>query len=139
MVIIIDTNIAISALLSPLSIPGIAFKNAMELHKVISSEATMNELIRKIPNSKFDKYLDLNTRFEFLDVLIEDSELISISTHFTLCRDSKDNIFLDLAYSGKADFIITGDKDLLSLDPFYETRIVTPTDFLKLIKKIDDM
>ena len=49
-------------------------------------------------------------------------------------RDPKDNFLLDLAVSSKADCIITGDKDLLVLNPFREIKIVTVKDFEDLIK-----
>jgi len=48
-----------------------------------------------------------------------------------LCRDKKDNQILDLCLAGKADFLITGDKDLLALKKFKKTKIVLPKDFLK--------
>ena len=46
------------------------------------------------------------------------------------CRDPEDDRILELAVSGRADFVITGDADLLAMDPFRGTRIVTPADFL---------
>ena len=47
-----------------------------------------------------------------------------------ICRDPKDNKFLELAVSGKADFIITGDQDLLVLNPFRNIEIITINEFL---------
>ena len=49
-----------------------------------------------------------------------------------VCRDSKDNMILELAVAGKADFIITGDKDLKVLNPFQQIQIISPADFLYL-------
>jgi len=49
----------------------------------------------------------------------------------TICRDSKDNQILDLCLAGRADFLITGDKDLLALKKFRGTKILKPKEFLK--------
>ena len=63
--------------------------------------------------------------------LLKETELVEITEQIDVCRDPKDNKFLELAICGKADFIITGDDDLLDLDPFRELRIITPRDFLE--------
>ncbi len=47
-----------------------------------------------------------------------------------MCRDAKDDKFIEVAFNGKADFIITGDKDLLVLNPFKNIEIITVNDFL---------
>lgn len=51
----------------------------------------------------------------------------------TLCRDSKDNQILDICLAGKADLLVTGDKDLLALKKFKKTKIVKPGKFLELL------
>ncbi len=58
------------------------------------------------------------------------SELVEIKELITICRDPKDDKFLELAISGKADFIITGDQDLLILNPFRDIEIITANEFL---------
>ena len=54
--------------------------------------------------------------------------------NFYICRDPKDNKFIDLAVNGFADFLITGDQDLLSLKVVDDTKIVTPRAFLDLLR-----
>jgi uncharacterized protein len=49
------------------------------------------------------------------------------------CRDPKDNKFLELAVTGNVDYIISGDKDLLDLNPFNNIVIITPSQFLEMI------
>lgn len=61
------------------------------------------------------------------------SEFIDIIEEIKECRDEKDNKFLELAISGNADFIITGDNDLLVLNPFRTIQIITPKSFLEFI------
>jgi putative PIN family toxin of toxin-antitoxin system len=48
------------------------------------------------------------------------------------CRDSRDNKFLELAVEAKASYVITGDKDLLILNPFRNISTLTPADFLSV-------
>jgi putative PIN family toxin of toxin-antitoxin system len=68
-----------------------------------------------------------------LDALIEYAFWVEVNTQVTVCRDPKDDKFLSLAVSGGATYIVTGDKDLLALDPFQGIRILTPSDFLALL------
>ena len=57
--------------------------------------------------------------------------MIAVSSRIELCRDPKDNKFLELAADGQADYLITGDQDLLVLHPFQATQIFTPAQFLE--------
>ncbi len=84
-----------------------------------------------LTREKFDKYLTESERLRFLVALLKETELVEITEHIEVCRDPKDNKFLELAICGKADFVITGDDDLLDLDPFRELRIITPRGFLE--------
>ena len=55
---------------------------------------------------------------------------IHLSVH--ACRDPRDDKFLEVAVNGMADLIVTGDDDLLVLDRFRPTRILTPKQFLEM-------
>lgn len=79
---------------------------------------------------KFNKYLSLEDRQVFLLKFISASELVSIKETIAVCRDEKDNKFLELAVSGNANIIVTGDLDLLVLNPFQAIEIVTPDIFI---------
>jgi predicted nucleic acid-binding protein len=80
-----------------------------------------------------DRYLSREIREDFLASLATETELITINETIDICRDPKDNKFLELAISGNATHIITGDKDLLELHPFQDILIVTPSQFLDSI------
>ena len=56
-----------------------------------------------------------------------------METQTTICSDPDDNKFLDLASTGKADYLMTGDQDLLSLDVYQNIRIIQPALFLRII------
>lgn len=73
---------------------------------------------------------------EFLAELVEDGKWVSITESVTECRDPKDNKFLELAVSGNASHIITGDADLLVMNPFRGISIVTPHEFLASLSEI---
>lgn len=130
---IFDTNVLISAFIFKGSKPDAALFKVKQNGKFITSSETINELINTLNKEKFDKYIDIDRRILLIKDYIESSYEIAIIKSFSICRDPKDNKFLDLAYSGDADYLITGDKDLLELNPFYRTKIVTPSEFLDLI------
>lgn len=127
---VIDTNTLISAFLFKYSNPRKVFETAVIKGKVCSSFKTYNEFSEVLLRSKFDKYISAEEKllalkqFKELVIFIETSETI------TECRDPKDNKFLELAVSADASCIITGDKDLLILNPFRGIPILNAADFL---------
>ncbi len=62
--------------------------------------------------------------------LVRIGEFIELAEKITVCRDPKDNKFLELAVAGNADCIVTGDKNLLILNPFRGIKIISTSDFL---------
>jgi predicted nucleic acid-binding protein len=69
----------------------------------------------------------------WLSRLLTVAELVTITKRVTECRDPKDNKFLELALNGKADVIVSGDHDLLMLNPFREIPIVKPAAFVQIV------
>ena len=59
------------------------------------------------------------------------AELVAIAERVTACRDSTDDKFLELAVNGRADLIVTGDRDLLVLNPFRGVAIIEPAAFVQ--------
>ena len=88
---------------------------------------------------KWDQYTPREARLLYFDGVNQRSKIIEPITSITICRDPKDNKFLELAVDGEADFLITGDKDLLELakksDPAWTFRIVSPEEFLEAVGK----
>ncbi len=127
---IIDTNVIISvAIFSSLN-PALAIKKALSLGNLVFSEPVLQEYAETLSNPKFDAYLSPEKRLLFLNTLIADGLVIKISNTIKICRDPKDDKYLELAVASQASCIITGDKDLLVLHPFEHIPILTPTDFL---------
>jgi uncharacterized protein len=127
---VVDTNVLISALLFKTSVPFLAIELVEKQGIILYSEATLNELEQVLNRKKFNKYLSLEDRQLFLLKFISSSQLVSITENITVCRDEKDNKFLELAISGNANVIVTGDMDLLVLNPFQAVEILTPDLFI---------
>jgi putative PIN family toxin of toxin-antitoxin system len=127
---VIDNNTLISRLLLPNSIPAEATRMAVQQGVLLLSAQTLQELVNVLNRKKFDKYVSIYERQEFVRKLVTIAMTIEIIENITVCRDPKDNKFLELAVNGKAKFIITGDRDLLILNPFKDVEILTPRDFL---------
>jgi putative PIN family toxin of toxin-antitoxin system len=127
---VLDTNVIVSALLLSGSVPRQAFDKVLTEGKPLVSPPVILELIEVLSRKQFNKYLLEEERMRFLVGLLKEAELLDNTETISECRDPKDNKFLELAFSGKADCIISGDHDLLVLNPFREIPIVTPKGFL---------
>ena len=111
--IVFDTNVIVSALMFPRSVPRQAFNLAYSTGKILASTATTLELEEVLSRKKFEKYFSMEERIQFVARFFADAEIIEVKEKITACRDRKDDKFLELAVNGKADYIITGDQDLL--------------------------
>jgi uncharacterized protein len=132
--IVIDVNVIISALLFPNSKPNQALQKAQDLGDILMSPEVWTELEEVIARPKFNRYLDLEDRQKFLlDLYDTITPIVEFNERIFDCRDPKDNKYLELAVSGNADYLITGDEDLLVLNPFRNIRIIKVDDFLTLI------
>jgi uncharacterized protein len=128
---VFDTNVLVSAALLPTSIPSRSLRAARLTGVLLLSGDTLREIESVLARSKFDLYLDERLRFEFLELLKRASTMVEIVERIAACRDPRDDQFLEVAVNGRAAWIVTGDSDLLSLDPFRDIRIVTPAQMLE--------
>ena len=127
---VLDTNLVISAALIELSLARSAFDLALAKGEILLSAPVQVELSEVFLRSKFDRYVSPLRRLEFLANLIAIATVVQVTESLRICRDPKDDKFLDLAVSGQADCIISGDKDLLVLHPFQAISILSPSDFI---------
>jgi len=127
---VIDTNVLVSSVLIVNSSADLALKKIRSIGDILFSQTTFEELQEVLTRQKFDRYIPLNIRLQFLAKLKLDFTLIPIRETINICRDPKDDKFLEVAVNGKGDFIITGDLDLLVLNPFRNIEIITINDFL---------
>ena len=127
---VFDANVIVSALLLKQSIVHRAFDKALEQGRLLVSQAVIEELNEVLRRKGFEKYVIEDERIEFITALVREATLVEITDTVTECRDPKDNKFLELAVSGKATCIVSGDDDLLVLHPFRGIPVLTPRQFL---------
>jgi len=125
-----DTNVVVSAVLFLASVPARALELGQAVGRLLVSDETVEELRRVLMRTKFDRYVRSDERARFLGRVLDDAMLVEIIESIDDCRDPKDNKFLELAVSGGATHLVTGDDDLLVLYPFRGVAIVTPQAFL---------
>ena len=119
--VVIDTNIWISFLIGKV-LYGLEELLSKEIQVIISDEQ-LEEIISVLKRPKFKKYFTDKDIKELLFLIQKVSEMVIIEHKITNCRDEKDNFILETALKGKADIIITGDKDLLDLNPYKGIKI----------------
>jgi putative PIN family toxin of toxin-antitoxin system len=112
----------------PGSVPRQVVSRALKQGALLFSEATMSELAHVLSRPKLDHYVSMEERVLFLAELSRRADFVSIISVVRECRDPKDDKFLEVALNGRADAIITGDADLLGLQPWREIAILSPAD-----------
>lgn len=128
--LVFDTNVLVSYLLFPNRAHALGIRRLIEAHTTLHSDELLAELMRVLAREKWAPYFDAEDVTEFLVWYREFSTPVSISEQVHICRDPKDDHVLSLALSGKADCIVTGDRDLLVLDPFRGIAILRVSDAL---------
>jgi uncharacterized protein len=129
--VVLDNNLLVSGLLLPASVPGQAFHRALQNDQILVSEATLNELADVLSRPKFDRYISIKDRQEFLRLLSRVANVVPTTYTIHACRDPKDDMMLEVAVNGEAQALVTGDRDLLLLNPFHGIPIVTPAKYIK--------
>jgi len=128
--IVIDTNVMLSSALNDGAAKEV-FDTAIDNYNLLQSRETFSELESVIWREKFDKYLSEEIRNKILDNIRSNSDFIEVTHSTDACRDPKDNKFLELAVSGEAKYIISGDKDLLDIKEYQGIEILSPKQFLE--------
>ncbi len=128
---VFDTNVFVSALLLPDSKPRHALDRALREGRVLVSFATLAELHEVLSRKRFRRYVDEEDIRSFLAALIRVAEWVDVEARIRACRDPKDDKFLELAVSDEGTHIVTGDADLLALNPFQGIEILPPHRFLE--------
>jgi len=132
---VFDTSAIISAALLKRSVSRQAFDKALGEGELLVSAETIDELNQVLGRADFAKYVTEDERMEFLAVLLREATLVEVTVYVGECRDPRDHKFLELAVSGEAVCLVSGDQDLLVLHPFRGIPIVTPRGFLDEVWK----
>lgn len=129
--VVVDTNVWIS---------GIVFGGKPEqvLRRLLDGAADLiisEELIAELRQKMTQKFPDYLTRFNKIEASVrEDVELVKPDKFLApVCRDPDDDKFIETALAGGANYIVSGDKDLLDIGKYQNIRIIKPAEFLKLL------
>ena len=128
--VVLDTNVLISAALKRQSTPGTAAHLVEHHHNLLYVTEGQLQLFGVVARPYFAELIDTET-VGWLRTLMAAAKLIEISERIAACRDPTDDKFLELAVNGKADMIVSGDADLLALNPFRDIPIITPAAFVQ--------
>lgn len=133
--VIIDTNLWISFIISNKQgqLDTFLFE---ERGRLLFSPELITEIQQTITKPKLRKYFGPNALEEMLSAFEPYIDLVEAESTVEICRDPKDNFLLALAKDGKADYLLTGDKDLLTLKKFGRTKIRLLNTFIEEIKDL---
>ena len=127
--IVLDTNVFVSAVLKANSLPFLVLRWIDQHGGLLKSAATEREILSVLARPHIAA-VTIPTFRDDLARMLATAELVTITERIASCRDPHDDKFLELAVSGRADLIVSGDADLLALNPFRGIPIVTPAMFV---------
>lgn len=135
--VVVDTNIFVSALISPRGTPAqlLAHEFPFEL---VTSEEILAELNRVLHYDRIQKRYKLNEEMisGYLSTIREDSQVVEVTGQVTIIeKDLSDNKFLACAVEAKADYIVSGDPHLTELETFEGIPVIIPKAFLELLER----
>lgn len=133
--LVIDTNVWISFLIGK-ELQDLKDLIVSEKVKIIISDYLLAEIKMVTSRNKLKKYFDPDIVSELLSLLDIIGEKVKPREIEKVCRDPKDDFLLALSKQGKAHYLITGDKDLLELKLFSQTKILTPKQFKEKIASL---
>ena len=127
---VLDTNVLISSIVFPKSLPDQVLRKVLTDGVLIFSHATIAEFNEVLLRPKFDRYISQKLRQEFFFEIATSAMLVTAKPCDVICRDGKDQKFLEILAEGEVDLLITGDQDLLVLKNIGDCQIASPTTFL---------
>lgn len=129
MIVVIDTNVWISALqfAKRRGTPTLALERAMSEDVIATCDEIESEIVRVL-TEKF--CWERQRAISALEAILARGVRVEIRGSVKVCRDPGDDMFLECAALAKADLLVAGDKDLLTLGAYKGTRIVTPAQYL---------
>ena len=132
--IVVDTNIWIIFLIGR-SLDSLVKSIKTKNVEVFFSQELHDELFSVMTRPKFKSQISEAKIAEIREIV--NSKVTTIKPNCTIadCRDSKDNFLLELAVSAGADYLVTGDNDLLVLDPYQNVRIIKAFEFKKILSQ----
>jgi uncharacterized protein len=132
--LVVDTNVFVSAALKENSLPFLVVRWIEQYDGLLKSVATEQQLLEVLRRPHIVA-ATIPTLREGVARMLTAAELVPINERIATCRDPTDDKFLELAVNGHADLIVSGDGDLLALNPFRDIPIVTPAMFVQSVAR----
>jgi len=137
---VVDTNILVRAVIKPTGSVGPVLQRLRRReYSLLISRATLDELVEVLYRPRLRTKYELSDRVlrATIRLIVLRGELLQPGRRIVACRDPRDDKFLEVAVSGRAQVIVSGDEDLLTLHPFERIPIVAPARFLAMLDKDD--
>ncbi len=137
--VVVDTNVLLSAALSPRGAPAELVDKLLAEGRLVFSRVTFAELESRIWKPKFDRYLPIERRNQILHELNASALWVDVSSTISILsysRDGQDDAFVHAALAAGATRLVSGDDDLLCLHPLGTLHILTPRAALDEISKL---
>jgi putative PIN family toxin of toxin-antitoxin system len=135
---VVDTNVIISGAIKPQGTVGAVLQRLRRRdYTLLISRKTLDEVVAVLHRPRLRRKYQLSDRIvrATLRLIVLRSELVEPDVQIALCRDPHDDIFFEVAVSGKADVIVSGDNDLLTMTAYAGIPIVAPSQFLMMLDK----
>lgn len=127
--LVLDTNWYISASINRKSRRALYELFIDRRLAILYTDRLQSEFLEVINRSKFKNILKPGQILRFLSLILPRLEYVTIKTSVSLSRDPKDNYLLSLSQDGDANYLVTGDPDLLIIGQHLETQILTMAEF----------
>ncbi len=131
--IVLDTNWYISASINRKSRRTLHHLLIDEQLQILYADRLLEEFSEVIYRPKFEKIITSEQVKRFIRLILPILEHVELKTPVVLSRDPKDNYLLSLSKDGDADYLVTGDPDLLIIGQFGKTKIVTMAEFQQVL------
>ena len=123
--LVIDTNVLISAALSSKGAPARLVQEVLAQHRLVFSQPTFDELRTRLYRPKFDRYISLEFRERLLHDFKASAHWVDMGEPGVYCRDRDDDKFIETALKSQAQYLLSGDSDLLGATPIPALQIMS--------------
>lgn len=135
MKIIIDTNLWVSFLLKGHVYTNLLSILSKEGNDIVICQQSIDELLAVASRAKFRKYISEKQLTALISFLLQKAQIYYVDNIPARCRDPKDDYLLELAVASEADFLLTGDSDLLSMGMIGKCKITTVAQCLNSLEQ----
>jgi uncharacterized protein len=128
--VVLDTNTMVCGLLSSGTMSAAAIDRAVSRGQLVATAAILRDLMRVLVSPKLDRYVPLERREALLLALAPLVDIVAVLRPVPASRHLNDDMFREAAVNGRADALVTTDRDLLELNPLHGIAVLTPGDYV---------